>query len=90
MERWQNRVALVTGASTGIGAELCKMLSENGMIVVGCARKVERIQEMANNHNNIRPYKVKQISFFRKKPKLNINLYLIVNGMKIETSFNIT
>jgi NADP-dependent 3-hydroxy acid dehydrogenase YdfG len=44
MERWQGRVALVTGASAGIGAGLVRFLASKGMKVVGCARNQEKIQ----------------------------------------------
>ena len=57
MERWQGRVAVVTGASAGIGAAIAKLLGENGMKVVGCARRVERIEEMAKSQPNIFTYK---------------------------------
>ena len=44
MERWLGRVALVTGASVGIGAATAKKLVQHGMKVVGCARNVGPIQ----------------------------------------------
>jgi len=48
MERWVGRVALVTGASAGIGAAICESLVEHGLVVVGCARNVAKIQQMAD------------------------------------------
>ncbi|GBL65921.1 Dehydrogenase/reductase SDR family member 11 [Araneus ventricosus] len=47
MERWEGRVALVTGASMGIGAELCRALLQHGLMVVGCARSVDKIKAIA-------------------------------------------
>jgi len=48
MERWIGRVAVVTGASSGIGSSVAAALVEAGMNVVGCARRVEKIQQMAD------------------------------------------
>ncbi|CAL1570750.1 unnamed protein product [Knipowitschia caucasica] len=47
MERWRGRVALVTGASVGIGAAVVKELVLHGMKVVGCARDVEKIKTLS-------------------------------------------
>ena len=44
MERWSGRVALVTGASSGIGEATATKLVHLGMTVVGCARNIESIQ----------------------------------------------
>ncbi|KAF4529710.1 hypothetical protein B566_EDAN017935 [Ephemera danica] len=45
MERWFGRVAIVTGASAGIGAGIAQILVENGMKVVGVARRTDPIKE---------------------------------------------
>ncbi|XP_056330516.1 dehydrogenase/reductase SDR family member 11-like [Danio aesculapii] len=47
MDRWRGRVALVTGASVGIGAAIAKSLVQHGIKVVGCARNVEQIEKLA-------------------------------------------
>ncbi|XP_028938185.1 dehydrogenase/reductase SDR family member 11 isoform X2 [Ornithorhynchus anatinus] len=47
MERWRGRVALVTGASGGIGAAVSRALVRHGLKVVGCARDVGKIEKLA-------------------------------------------
>ncbi|MBL91676.1 MAG: short-chain dehydrogenase [Myxococcales bacterium] len=43
LTRWQGKVALVTGASSGIGAATLQRLFDEGLFVVGAARRQERI-----------------------------------------------
>ena len=50
MERWQGKVALITGASAGIGYVLAKQLTEFGMNVVGCARNTATIEVSIKPH----------------------------------------
>ena len=46
MDRWAGRTALVTGASSGIGAAIASRLVAEGLRVVGCGRRPERAAEI--------------------------------------------
>lgn len=53
MERWKGRVALVTGASSGIGEAIAERLLGAGMKVVVTARRKERLEAMVDGRDGL-------------------------------------
>lgn len=48
MEKWRGKIAVIVGASSGIGAAIFKDLARHGIIVIGLARRSEKIEEIAS------------------------------------------
>lgn len=55
MNDWKDKIAVVTGASSGIGAQVSLDLSEAGVTVLALARRKHRLQELAKKNSNIHP-----------------------------------
>ena len=48
----KNKVFIVTGASSGIGEELCKQLSSSGSLVVCAARRLNELERVCSLIND--------------------------------------
>jgi len=54
----QKQTALVTGASSGMGRETAIKLAEKGFQVIATARRIDRLNELAEQFQNITPMQV--------------------------------
>ncbi|CCD23414.1 acylglycerone-phosphate reductase NDAI_0B03800 [Naumovozyma dairenensis CBS 421] len=54
------KIAVVTGASSGIGYEITNELAKNNYIIYACARRVDPIQQLVDEFSNavIKPHKL--------------------------------
>ena len=50
-----NRVAIVTGASSGLGARFASVLADAGAEVVASARRLDRLEELGESKSTIHP-----------------------------------
>jgi NAD(P)-dependent dehydrogenase (short-subunit alcohol dehydrogenase family) len=55
MTKLNDRVAIVTGASGGLGARFASVLADAGAQVLAAARRVDRLEELARSRPSIHP-----------------------------------
>ncbi|XP_076231298.1 farnesol dehydrogenase-like [Calliopsis andreniformis] len=49
MDKWAGKVAIVTGASVGIGTAIAQSLVKHGVKVAGLARRLDKLQELSKS-----------------------------------------
>jgi dehydrogenase/reductase SDR family protein 7B len=88
MGRFQDKIVWVTGASSGIGAEICRQMNAEGATVVLSARKKEKLEEVKRQlvipeNAFVLPLDLEQAETFDDAVKAVMNKY-----QKIDFLFN--
>lgn len=52
MDYWKHKIAVVTGASSGIGSAITLDLAKHGVTVIGLARRKNLIEQLATDNPN--------------------------------------
>ena len=77
--------ALITGASSGIGRDMAKVLSQKGYDLILVARRKDRLEELKNSITNVN---VKIIECDLSKEENCINLYHHIKNENIDFLIN--
>lgn len=54
----ENKTALITGASGGLGEQMAKSLTSVGMKVFACARSIDKLNKLTSTNKNIIPVQI--------------------------------
>lgn len=78
MDKFVGKVALVTGASLGIGKSICEKLVQHGMVVVGCARSKDKLDSLAASLNQSGPGKMHAVQCDLTKEDELLNVFKFI------------
>jgi NADP+-dependent farnesol dehydrogenase len=53
-EKWEGKIAVITGTSAGIGAAILKDFAKAGITTIGLARRVEKIEEIISELGDVK------------------------------------
>jgi NADP-dependent 3-hydroxy acid dehydrogenase YdfG len=78
-----SKLAVVTGASSGIGAATALLLAENGYQVIAGARRLDRLQELASKNSAI------EICQLDVTDQVNVDAFVQqINGREVDVLIN--
>lgn len=80
--------ALITGASSGIGAELAKVYAKNGYDLVLIARSNEKLDSLKNDLMRVHGVDVLVLCIDLSKPNSAENVFSALNHLKIDVLIN--
>ncbi|XP_015181175.1 PREDICTED: farnesol dehydrogenase-like [Polistes dominula] len=63
MERWSGKVAIVTGASCGIGLAIAKALVQHDVVVIGFARRKSKMENLSPGIVDTDIFKTSNVEF---------------------------
>jgi len=86
----KNKIALITGASRGIGEEICKSLAKEGAIIVACSRNKKHLLKLVSSLKNKDKHflfnfdlskRSQLLNFIKAVKRKKINPDIIVNNL---------
>ncbi|MBM84072.1 MAG: short-chain dehydrogenase, partial [Planctomycetaceae bacterium] len=84
LDTYADRWALITGASSGIGAEFASKLAARGMHLVLAARRTDKMQELATELDTRHGTKTLIISSDLSQPGAGTKLYQEISAENID------
>ena len=87
---WKNRTALVTGASSGLGADFARHLAKAGVNLVLVARRTEALERLRSELTAENPIRVELITLDLTEPGAPQRLYaeVLERGLRVDLLIN--